>query len=365
MPDRLTIRDVGELALLDAIQKQLVRNGVPAPPSLVMGPGDDAAILSPPAGRDLVWTCDTQVAGRHFLPDVFSAEEIGYRAMQVCLSDLAAMGAWPLAALVSLGLPADMLVADVLAFHTGIAAALDSFSAVVAGGNVVHMNGPFYLDLSVLGTVPAGRSLRRAGAHPGDVIFITGAPGASAAGLAWIQDRLGGRTQERPDLAAQTSMGVLQESRDELLSQEPWAKPLVAAYVSPRARIEAGQRLLEESLATSAIDISDGWGGDLLQLCKSSGTRARLRLADFPRAALLPAAQALRVDPSLWQLGPSDDYELLFTAEPSHVDRIRELATFGLDATPVGRIEAGKPEILIEDAPSAHGWDHFGPTTEP
>jgi thiamine-monophosphate kinase len=131
-----TIGELGEFALLDAIRQQLGRDGVAHSPSLVLGSGDDAAIVSPPAGRELVWTCDIQIAGRHFLPDVLSAEEIGHRAMQVCLSDLASMGAIPLVALVSLGLPAEMLVSVVLSFHAGFAQALRPHAAAVAGGNI-------------------------------------------------------------------------------------------------------------------------------------------------------------------------------------------------------------------------------------
>ena len=134
-----------------------------------------------------------------------------------------------------------------------------------------------------------------------------------------------------------------------LLAREPWAAPLVDAYLRPRARIEAGLLLAAESLATAAIDISDGWGGDLLHLCRKSGVRARVRLSDFPRAVLLPAATALGVDPSDWQLGPSDDYELLFTTAPSQIDRVREFASFGLEAVLVGCIEEGPAEVRIDD----------------
>jgi thiamine-monophosphate kinase len=123
--------------------------------------------------------------------------------------------------------------------------------------------------------------------------------------------------------------------------------------------------LADEKLATAAIDISDGWGGDLFHICEASRVRARVRLADFPRANLVEAGAALHVDPSDWQLGPSDDYELLFTAPPVGRDRILELGSAGIDATVVGIIEEGAAALVIEDAVAPRGWDHFADGGEP
>lgn len=354
MPDRRTIGDVGEFALIDAIRDQLARSAATTGPFVRVGSGDDAAILSPPAGHELAWTCDTQIAGRHFLPAILSPEEIGARAMQICLSDLAAMGAQPRAALISLSLPPEMRVADVLGLHDGFAAALAPYSAIIAGGNFTRIDDAFVIDLSAVGSVPTGRALERSGAKPGDIIFVSGCPGASAAGLSWIRHHF--EESRKP-----TEIGVHRSRLEDLLKEHPGVRPLVDAYLRPRARVDLGLHLVDQSLATAAIDISDGWGGDLLHVCKASGVRAVVRLADFPREDLQRAADALLTDAAKWQLGPSDDYELLFTAPPSHAQQIRDLSvSCGMTATVVGRIEAGPPEVDIEDAAIARGWDHFG-----
>ncbi|MBM3317832.1 MAG: thiamine-phosphate kinase [Candidatus Eisenbacteria bacterium] len=308
---------------------------------VVAGIGDDAALLRAPAGWDLVLTCDAQIEGQHFERRWLTPRELGARAAEVNLSDLAAMGALPVAALVSLGVPPDLPLPALRGIYRGLARALAAQGAVIAGGNVSAAE-QLILDLTLAGRVERGRALRRSGARPGDLVCVTGHPGRAAAALAGLERPAGGPAAPLPPA-------------------------LRAALVAPRARVAVGRFLVENRLATAAVDQSDGLGGDLARLCEASGAGIVIDAAALPvHRSVRAAARRRGVDPLAWVTGPSDDYELLFTVPRRKIDLALALPpAFGVPVALVGVVVAGRPRVRIwRDgalAPVAAGWDHLRP----
>ncbi len=338
----------------------------------MVGPGDDAAVVRPRPRWDLVMTCDAQVAGRHFLPEWMTPRQIGRRIMEVNLSDVAAMGADPLYALVSLGLPASMLVAEVESLHEGFADALEPHGAAVIGGNLSGVEGAWFCDIAMTGQAPRNRALLRRHAQPGDRILVTGSPGRSAAGLRTLR-----AIAETIPKRFRNDRTRLADGLDSWRASRPWSVPLVSAYLDPRAQVEAG-RLLRGSV-NALIDLSDGLPGDLLRVCEASGLDARIdavRLPDDPE--LREAAAHFGASPLDFVLGPSDDYQLLMAVEASNAPRVismirRRTGAFVTDVGEFIERGSGKPRVLLRPpkgaasgrrgTPSAGlaGWDHFLP----
>jgi thiamine-monophosphate kinase len=296
---------------------------------VLLGVGDDAALLEVPPGRALVAATDTLVEGRHFLPGA-PARSIGHQALAVNLSDLAAMGAEPAWALLSLALPEpeERWLAE---FAGGFFALADAYGVALVGGDTVR--GPLVVTVEVLGFVDAARALKRSGARPGDMLYVSGWPGESAAGLAAL---LRGGADDAPD--------------DPLVRRHRFAQP----------RIGLGQALA--GIATSAMDVSDGLLGDLRKLCAASGVGATLDLDALPLSEALvsryPAEECEN-----FALHGGDDYELLFTL-PAGCLVPGEPGAAGLPRlTLIGRITAGAGVRCtrggVEVAVSGTGYDHF------
>ena len=301
---------------------------------VLLGVGDDAALLAVPPGRALVAATDTLVEGRHFLTGT-PARSIGHNALAVNLSDLAAMGAEPAWALLSLSLPSpdERWLEE---FSGGLLALADSYDVALVGGDTVR--GPLVVTVEMLGFVEPGRALRRSGARPGDLLYVSGWPGESAAGLAVL--RRSGRFEETAD-------------------------PLVRRHLYAEPRVELGRAL--GGLASAAMDVSDGLLGDLRKLCAASGVGATLELDALPLSAAL-RARCTPHERERYVLSGGDDYELLFTVPPGAESRIdtldREAATAGGPRlTRIGRIEPGhvvrctRGGRAVEVAEA--GFDHF------
>lgn len=298
-----------EFELIDAVVREL---GDAAVGEWVrLGPGDDASISALPADAELVSSIDALLADVHF-PRAAGAELVGYRALMVSASDLAAMGAEPSFALVALSLErAD--VAWLRALARGMARASRAIGLPLAGGNLAR--GPLGISVSVHGHVPAGTALRRDGARPGDDVYVTGTLGGAAAALA----RGGLERCAGPD------------GLDALSSR----------YFLPHARIAAGRAL--RGRASSAIDVSDGLTQDLGHVCAASGVAIELA------AAALPLAPGATLEHAL---GGGDDYELCFTA-------VREPGDLGVPVTRIGRVVAGAG-VSVDGRPVDTGFRHFG-----
>jgi len=328
----------GELALLDRI-RQLANH--PRSGRLRLGIGDDCALLRLKTGEELAITTDLSLEGRHFRSELHPPEAIGHRTLARGLSDIAAMGARPVAAFLSLGLPRQLTVARkgrspwVDRFLSGFLALAEAYKTPLAGGDLAE--SPIAVaDIVLLGALPQNKALLRSGARPGDRIFVTGTLGGSAAGLAL----LAGRGVRMPPAA--------------LRDQEPDER--LMAHLWPRPRIAQGLWLRRHHAATAAIDLSDGLSTDLAHLCAESDVSAVIDAAALPLHPRATLAQALH---------GGEDYELLFTAWPN-VAIPRRIA--GVAFTEIGTIakkRSGKPAVALigEDGRRSAlfpgGWQHF------
>ena len=302
-----------------------------------LGIGDDAAILAPPAGHDLVVSTDTLVAGVHF-PESTSARDLGWKALAVNLSDLAAMGATPAWALLALTLPnADRTF--VAAFCDGFAELATQHHVALVGGDTTR--GPLSVTVAIHGFVPPGRALRRDGAQVGDQVFVTGTLGDAAAGLRCLDPR-----------DARAAFNASVDTRE-------W---LLARLNRPTPRIAIGAALRD--LASACIDVSDGLLADLAHVAARSGVAIEIDAVDLPASSallgLFDAPQRLAL-----QSSGGDDYELAFTAPRERVDAmLLDLARIGGGATRIGRVVAGEGVRLLdtdgnEIAVHQRGWQHF------
>jgi thiamine-monophosphate kinase len=339
-PVSATVADVGERGLIDRIRRRLPA----APASLVVGIGDDAAVATPDRGALLVLTTDALVEGVHFDRRFSLPRDIGYKALAVNVSDVAAMGAAPRLALLSLALPDAIDAADLDALIDGLVESADS-RIVLVGGNITRSPGPLMVDVTVTGAVRPRRVLTRGGGRPGDAIFVSGAVGAAAAGLAWL--RVHGRTgSELPGDAALAEC-VLRHRR-------------------PEARARVGGLLGRMRAATACMDLSDGLADAVRQVAVASGTGACLDAAAIPvhpgAAAWFAAAGE---DPVTASLSGGDDYELLFTVSTKAKGRLRHVrsAGRGLALTKIGELTRD-PALIVErdgrQTPLPGGFVHFG-----
>jgi len=297
---------------------------------VLLGIGDDCALLQPPPGCALAVSMDTLVEGRHFLPGS-DPEALGHKALAVNLSDLAAMGAEPAWATLALTLPrADT---DWLAgFMTGLGALAAQYGVQLVGGDTTR--GPLSITLQVHGFVDPSRALRRDAGRPGDRLFVSGTLGDAALALEWLQRRRG-LPAEHADLRRRLDR--------------------------PQPRVALGRLLLGR--ARAAIDISDGLVADLGHVCEASGVGAEIELARLP----LSPAVATQCACGDWRhpLAGGDDYELLFSVEPTQVDGLREACRqAGHAVQEIGRLVDDNGIALIY--PDGHisreipdGFDHF------
>jgi thiamine-monophosphate kinase len=318
-----------EFSLIDRIRERTAQGR----DDVRLGIGDDAALLAVPAGQELAVAIDTMVEGVHF-PKSTSAADIGWKALAVNLSDLAAMGATPAWALLALTLPhADPAFIDGLA--TGFAQLAQPYRLALVGGDTTR--GVLTLSVAVHGFVPSGKALLRSSAQTGDAIFVTGTLGDAAAGLQLVQQRINdGDTR---------------------------AAYLIDRLNRPTPRVAAGLAL--RGYANACIDISDGLLADLGHICTSSKVGAEIDASLLPRSSALLDLfdDAVSRD---FALSGGDDYELCFTVPAQHVATVQaSLGRLGCGVTRIGRIVEGD-RVRVRDAagqwlePEHRGWDHFG-----
>lgn len=328
---------LGEAAIIAGYMAPLAA-GFPG----ALGLKDDCAFLTPPPGETIVLKTDAVAEGIHFLPtdDPF---DIGWKALAVNVSDLAAKGARPLVYLMALSFP-QMPGREWLAkFSAGLASAQDNFGIHLAGGDTDKRPGPITVTISVLGSVPAGRIVQRAGARNGDALLVSGTLGDAALGLRIAQDQ-----------------ALI--SRLSLTMEE--AAHLIDRYRHPAPRLGLRAALLEH--AHASMDLSDGLAKDLGRMCDASGLGAEVEIARLPLSG--PARKALTADPSLLTsiIAGGDDYEVLATAAPDQVEAFVEAAgAGGVAVTQIGRLQAGRgARFLAADGNmldlARTGWDHFG-----
>lgn len=336
----------GELALIRSIRGRAAKSGFGA---LALGIGDDCALLRPRRGHDLAITTDLTICGTHFRLDWHTPESVGHRALARGLSDLAAMGAKPMAAFLSLGLPRELSEPQerragsaswANRFVDGLLALAAFHKTPLAGGDLSETPIPL-ADIVLIGSVPRGKALLRSAARPGHVIYVTGTLGGGAAALPCL-DRLAKQQKARAN--GLDSTGIPKD-----------LEPLLARHLYPQPRIAQGIKLRSGGLACAAIDTSDGLSTDLAHICEESQVAAEID------PSLLPVHPGARLE---YALHGGDDYELIFTARP---DKRMPKVIDGVAITRIGRIvraRKDRPGVSLVtpmglEPLNPQGWQHF------
>jgi len=330
-------RPAGELALIRKIRERAagLAPKTTGKSRVRLGIGDDCALLRPRAGEELAVTTDLSIEGRHFRLDWHPPESVGHRTLARGLSDLAAMGAKPVAAFLSLGLPRQLTVASknsrswVDRFLDGLLELAREHKVPLAGGDLAE--SPVAIaDIVLTGSVPQGQAMLRSGAQPGDRIYVTGSLGGAAA-----------------------EFELLMQSPQDFV--EATAATKTAPHLYPQPRVAQGIWLRKRGLASAAMDLSDGLSTDLEHLCDESAVAAEISSTALPLGESATFATALH---------GGEDYELLFTA-PASVKLPRRIKS--VFVTEIGRIipaKVGRPRITLiaetgSEALEPHGWEHF------
>jgi len=304
---------------------------------LVLGIGDDAAIMRPRPGADWVVTTDAFIEGVHFLP-THPADSAGYKALARATSDIAAMGAQPSYFLLTLGVPATRTARWLSRFLGGMSRAARELQLSLVGGDTTKTDDVI-VSITVIGEIRRGLAVRRSGAKPGDRIYVSGKLGAAEVGL---QLALKGQVRRK--------------------SLQPYLQP----HLCPRIRLKLGQWLAHHRIASAMMDISDGLSTDLRRLCAASRVGARLNADSIPCIAI-PSFVARRLgnrcDPLKMALHGGEDYQLLFTVPQEHENRLR-LAPRGSEISRIGEIVPGSGVVLVSSGGRgknllARGWDPF------
>ena len=281
-----------------------------------LGLTDDAAFITPPRGCDLVLKTDAIVGGVHFFPDD-AAHTVASKALRVNLSDLAAKGARPLGFLLSLALPKEIGDAWLADFANGLRGDAVLFACPLFGGDTDRTPGPVTISIAMFGSVPEGTMVRRAGAKPGDLVFVSGSIGDAALGVMLRKD---------------ASLWKLDTAQ---------GQHLLSRYLLPQPRNALAEAV--RSAASAAMDVSDGLAGDLAKLCRASGVAAEIDVAKVPLSAAAKAAIA--ADPAMLEtaLTGGDDYEIVCTVPPAKADGFRAAAkAANVPVSEIGVIATGE-----------------------
>lgn len=337
-----SLKALGEFGFLDRLE----RSFSPGAQHVLRGMGDDCAVLTVPEGEKILWTVDTLVEAVHFRKDLTGMNDLGWKSLAVNLSDVAAMGGTPLHAVISLGVPPSMDLADLDAFYQGFSTLAGKHSVALVGGDTVRSPSGFLITVSVIGTTVGGRFLCRDGAKPGDWIAVTGCPGDSAAGLSLLLDGIG-----------RAGDAVVPES----------LAPLIRAHNRPIPQVCEGCFLAAQEGVHAAIDLSDGLVQDLWHVCRKSGTGACVEQGRLPLSeGVRELADRRGGFPEDWVLFGGEDYHLLVCVDPGFFETVqaRYEARFSRPLYPIGRVTRER-EMLLE-APGGRrnrlepmGYDHF------
>ena len=336
---------MNEFDFIKKIREQARLRG--ASSDLLRGIGDDAAVFKSALGANVVITSDLLIEDIDFRHQSTTPGLLGHKALAVSLSDIAAMGARPRWAMLSLGLPNDLWdtgFAD--AFYEGFFQLADRFGVKLIGGDISRAPDKTVIDSIVIGECPAGQAVLRAGAQPGDQIYVTGFLGDAAAGL---------RLLERgAHLHSQTIEDVNEHPVDHLLLRQ----------LQPEPRVGWGLLLGDRQLATAMIDISDGLSSDLNHLCAESTVGAFIEAARIPIDPLVSDLCGRRaLDPLMLALHGGEDFELLFTVNPKNIAKLPARVD-GVRVTRIGEITDASAGVQISEGSrkwnlEPGGWEHF------
>ena len=300
-----------------------------------VGIGDDTAVLKGKEGYSYLFTTDTLVENVHFKWKFSSPSQIGWKALAVNISDIAAMGGYPLFALVTLGIPISTLFSTIKQVYEGILNLSSKLNMEISGGDVVR-SPTFFISISILGEVESGRAILRSGAKPGDSLYLTGDIGAAACGL----------------LCFNQKDNVLEPSIRKFL-EEKW--------LTPFPRVKEAREIVAKGFATAMIDTSDGLSSDLYHILEESKVGAQIWEKSLPIAPeTRESSLKLKKSPVEIALQGGEDYELLFTAS-SAVDVEKSIS---FPVSKIGKI-VSEPGLLLVDEKGQkkklkpEGWDHF------
>jgi thiamine-monophosphate kinase len=330
----MKVKELGEFGLIDRLNKMINDAKInKASPHLILGIGDDAAAWQGDGSIQLA-TVDTMVENVHFSLDFTTWQEVGWKSLAINISDIAAMGGLPHYALVALALPEDTDVENVTELYKGMIEIAREFKIAISGGNISRAP-QVSVTITVLGSSPDNKILKRSNAKAGDAIAVTGYAGSAAAGLVMLKKRL--------KLEAKS------------------AKYLRNAFLHPLPRIEEGRLLVRHGI-TTAIDTSDGLLADLCHICEASKVSARINIEQVPINNAVKAN--FREDALQMALGGGEDYELLFTGSVESINKVKKEAR--CPVTVIGEItrgEAGKISLFDANGKTLKidhmGWRHF------
>ncbi|NQT71604.1 MAG: thiamine-phosphate kinase [Chloroflexi bacterium] len=332
----MKIADLGEFSLIEVIKQTVDESGagIDSKPDLIIGIGDDAAVWQSNSSTQ-IGTTDTLVQDIHFDLNITSWHDLGWKALAVNISDIAAMGGIPSYAMISLGLPSDTEVEQVIELYKGMAQIASKLGMGIAGGDISE-SSLLTITATIIGNVEKDKILLRSGAIAGNLIAVTGYLGASASGLKLLQ----GQVKLGSEISA-----ILSES-----------------HLRPWPRVAEGQ-IMAECGVKSAIDISDGLIADLTHICQSSEVGAKVHVKDIPIHTA--TSIAFPKEATEFALTGGEDYELLFTSSNDAITEIRKYIT--TPVTIIGEIVSEKPGIVTligEDGKEIDfnkgGWEHFG-----
>ncbi len=338
----MLLNELGEFGLIERISRLL-----PAQPEdVVVGIGDDVAVLRVSGPKYLLATCDIQVENIHFLRSATTPYQLGRKVIAVNMSDIASMGGEPKWALASLALPPETPVDFVDELYRGMGEEISRTGAAIVGGNVSRATEGVVIDLFLMGEIAPELLVLRSGAREGDLVLVTGAPGDSRAGF---------------ELISHPHLAVSFESSRRVLEK----------HLTPTPRLREGKLLAGSGCVHAMCDVSDGIAGDLRHICRASGKGAEIVAADLPVSpACAEVALAAGRNARDWILTGGEDYELLFTTAPEDALRLRAMLRdeLGTPCHTIGRVlseEAGLHVLFPDGTRLAfdameRGWDHFG-----
>ncbi len=325
----MSIKELGEFGLIE----QLAKNTIVENKSVIIGIGDDAAAVVPRAGMTQLLTTDMLVEDIHFKLEWITLFQLGYKAMAVNISDIAAMGGYPKQALVSIAIPAQYGAEDIIELYSGMKQCCREYTVNIVGGDTVASITGLVINVTVLGEVFPDYMVRRSGAQIGDVVAVTGTLGDSAAGLDILRKEISG-------------IG---------------ANNLVQAHFLPKPQVAVGQ-ILASCGATSMNDISDGLASEINEIAKASGVGIELIASNIPLSKdLLNYAGAKALDFALYG---GEDYQLVFTISPQNYNKIAQQQKTDIMITKIGQVCNNHEVVLIDDQGNRQelrpqGYNHF------
>ena len=342
MSDITPLENVGEFGLIRRIQQTVTLRQ----PSTILGIGDDAAILAPTPGQDMVISTDLLIEGVHFDLTFCPLKHVGYKAVAVNVSDVAAMNGVPTQIVVGIAIGSRYSVEAIEELYEGMRVACENYHVDLVGGDTTASRGGLTISITVLGQVPQGRAVRRSGAKPNDLLCVTGDLGGAFLGLQVLEREKAAWTAD-PDMQPE-------------LEKYPY---VLQRQLRPEARMDIVHELRDLGVVpTSMIDISDGLASEVLHICQQSGTGARVFSENLPAAnPTLEVAAEFNLDPIMCMLNGGEDYELLFTLPLTDHDKIKNHP----DITIIGHITEKSDGVnLVTKAGQAvplqaQGWQHF------